>query len=250
MVAGIYPKRLTTWLAHAKLKNPKAPNGKRSLPNWRLDWYTERQPTAFITPCLGSKLRERRRQQCSFCPCYWPGRRGSAGHAAQPVSPGGTDLEAAEKAREGQPLHSHLSKQQAGLPRFPRRARGSPGAGVKRWEPPPSPAGMGPRCSSALGQVAPCLQPGFVLCVLKEGVSGIVFPFKLGSFFPFLSLFSGGFLFFFPFEIYFSPFGNSISWCSYDCQVSHQNPHALPSPFFICGLLRASLWQLWWDSGT
>lgn len=55
--------------------------------------------------------------------------------------PGGTDLEAAEPAREG---HSHLSKQQAGLPRFQREEpRGREAAPARVWSDGSVPTGQG-----------------------------------------------------------------------------------------------------------
>jgi len=173
--------------------------------------------------------------------------------------PGGTDLETADIAREGQPLHSHLSKQQAGLPRSQLeergRARGSPATGAKGCR---SPTGMQvlflapfPWGQAQGGPWRQCSRPGgffsppwfFPLC-LTERLSHIVFLthcFSLETFFPFEKLF---FLFLSPFCFIFPLWKIDLLMRLLASGLSLKR-RILPSPF--CGLLRASLR---WDSVT
>ena len=116
------------------------------------------------------------------------------------------------------------------------RVRGSTAAGVKGCHAASRRDGV---------KVVQCSRPGgffsptwFSPLCLKEGLVSIVFPLKL--FFPLKSFFFP-FCFIFPLWKFDLMIRLLVSGLSLKC-------HLLPSPF--CGLLRASLWQLWWDSVT
>lgn len=232
-------RRLTTWLAHAKFKS-KGSSRKRSpkLAGWlitlkathriyhplpRLETSEDGNSSAPYVQATGQAGADQQATLRNLFPRryrFGNGRYSSRG-AAAPFAPIKTTGRAATLSARGAA-----------------RARGSTTAGgkgccaasrrdgvkvVQRWR---------PGDFVGLTWFSP-LSP-------KDRPLSIVFPLKV-FFFPLKSLFFFPFCFIFPLWKFNLMMQLLASGLSLKC-------HVLPSPF--CGLLRASLWSLWWDSVT